>query len=197
MVDCVPDPHYIRIISEALKRPAAFFTWASSECNSQWTQQVIKSAERYLAAATWQWDKACILSGAFLATKASVSTEESSGDATKEFPYWVALDKHTPVGKKVLREVSGELSSSYRKLIWASFYFESALANQLLPSLWWEAEKTWRLRRAGLSVEAAEELWSRAGPIVRRRLEGESMRLKHLIEAESRSEILPTQSSFV
>jgi len=197
MLGCVPEPHDIRIISEALNRPAAFFVWVFGESNSQWTRQVIRSAERYLAAATWQWDKACILAGAFLATKDSVSTFETSGVQTKEFPYWVALDKHTPVGKVALREVSEELNSSYRKLIWASFYFESALVNQLLPSPWWEAEKTWRLRRAGLSVEAAEELWSSARPLVRRRLEAEAMRLKHLVEAGSSREIFPVQTSLV
>ena len=40
-----------------------------------------------------------------------------------------------------------------------------------MPSPWWDAEKTWQFRRAGLSVSGAEELWSRARDLVREQLE--------------------------
>ena len=86
---------------------------------------------------------------------------ETGAEPSSEFPYWVALDKHTPEGKLVLTRVAKEVNSSHRKLIWSSFYCESACVNRLMPSPWWDAEKTWRLRRAGLSVSGAEELWSR------------------------------------
>jgi hypothetical protein len=181
-LDCVPDQRLLKIVSEALVRPQAFFEWVCSVSKSQGATDIIHSARRYLTAATWEWDKACILAGALLATLAELPTIEHGGMPLEEFPYWVALDKHTPEGKAVLSDVAKEIKSSYRRLIWANFYCESARVNRLLFSPWWDAERTWRLRRAGLSWDEAEELWSRAAPLIRQRLEEKAAALRKLVD---------------
>jgi hypothetical protein len=185
MLDCVPDSYSLRIVSEALERPDAFFEWITTQVKTSQAGKVIQSSERYLAAATWPWDKACILAGGWLAINRQIpSIETTAGPNPDEnFPYWIALDKHTPEGKIALTEVAKKLNSSYRCLIWASFYFESAKVDRLLPSPWWDAERTWRLRKAGLSLHEAEALWSRARPLVRDRLKDEAAALKHLVES--------------
>lgn len=197
MVDCVPDRRILRIVSEALQRPRGFFGWILSQNRAQRTADVIRSAQRYLSAATWQWDKACILAGALLATTGDMPTIESADTPSGEFPYWVALDKHTPEGKVALAEVAKQVNSSYRRLIWASFYCESACVNRLLPSPWWDAERMWRLQRAGLSMNAAEELWSRARPLVRQRLERGAASLKKFVETVPSPHLVPTQNKLV
>jgi hypothetical protein len=191
MLDCVPDRYTLRIVSEALERPKGFFEWVITQSRTQRTAEVIKSSERYLAAATWPWDKACILAGAFLATTGEMPSVESADTPLGEFPYWVALDKHTPEGKDVLTEVSKELNASYRRLIWASFYCESTRVNRLVPSPWWDAEKTWRLRRAGLAPDTVEALWSRAAPLMRQRLENKAASLKDFVETIPTSHSTP------
>jgi|ERR1700733_9092765 len=191
MLDCVPDRYALRIVSEAVQRPKAFFDWILSQSRTQRATDVIKSSERYLPAATWPWDKACILAGALLATMGEMQKMEPADAPPEEFPYWVALDKHTPEGKVALTEAAREVRSSYRRLIWASFYCESARVNRLLPSPWWDAERTWRLRRAGLSWDAAQELWSRARPFVRGRLEGKAASLKDFVEMVPSSDGIP------
>lgn len=197
VLDYVPDRFVLRLVSEALKRPAGFFGWALGQSRMERTTDIIRSAQRYLPAATWQWDKACILAGALLATTSDIPSIEPAEASTDEFPYWVALDKHTPEGKVVLAEVAKQLGSSYRRIIWASFYYESAWTNRLLPSPWWEAERMWRLGRAGLSLDAAEELWSRARPLVRQRLAGASVSLKEFVETDESPRLLPTQERLV
>ncbi len=192
MLDCVPDRYQLRIVSEALQRPGDFFEWILSRSRTQRSTDVIRSSERYLPAATWPWDKACILAGALLATLGDMPTMEPAETQPGEFPYWVALDKHTPEGKVALTEAAKEVKSSYRRLIWASFYCESTRVNRLLPSPWWDAERTWRLRRAGLSADAAEELWSRARPLVRQRLEGKAASLKEFVEAVPSPDAMPS-----
>jgi hypothetical protein len=191
MLDCVPDRYALRIVSEALKRPKAFFEWVINQSKTQRSSGVIKSSERYLAAATWPWDKACILAGALLATLGDMPAVEAAETLYGEFPYWAALDKHTPEGKVALTEVAKEVHSSYRQLIWASFYCESAFVNRLLPSPWWDAERTWRLRRAGLSSDTAEALWSRARPLVRQHLEEKAASLKDFVETAPFSQSTP------
>jgi hypothetical protein len=197
MLDCVPDRHVLKIVSEALKRPSGFFGWVLGQSTAQRTSDVIWSAQRYLPAATWQWDKACILAGALLATIGDMPRIEAAETPSGEFPYWVALDKHTPEGKTALTEIAKQTNSSYRQMIWASFYYESACANRLLPSPWWDAERLWRLRRAGLSLEAAEELWSRARPLVRERLTGRAASLKDFVEAGTSAYDIRTEDKLV
>jgi len=178
MLDCAPDPQLLKLVSEALRRPAPFFDWVSRQSKAEQSNNVIRAAQKYLAAATWNWDKACILAGALLSTKGDMPVLEPAQVTKGKFPYWVALDKHTPQGKLVLKEVAVQMNSSYRQLIWASFYCESARVNRLVSSPWWEAEKTWRLRRAGLTVGSAEALWSRAHSSVRERLMSEAAHLR-------------------
>jgi hypothetical protein len=182
MIDCVPDQHMLKMVSEALQRPASFFEWALRQSTSAQSNAIIRAAQQYLAAATWQWDKACILAGALLSLKGDIPVVEPAETPLVKFPYWVALDKHTPQGKAVLGKVAEQVKSSYRRLIWAGFYCESAQVNKLLPSSWFEAEKTWRLRRAGLTVESAEGLWSSALPFIREHLGSEAALLEKLVD---------------
>lgn len=197
MLDCIPSERMVKIVSEALERPKAFFDRVVGESRSQQSTNIICAAQQYLPAATWQWDKACILAGALLATTLDIPSIESADEPSEDFPYWVALDKHTAEGKLALREIAKEIKTTYRQLIWASFYYESARVNRLLVSPWFDAEKIWRLRRAGLSVEAAEQLWSRARPRVRHRLELEARSLKELVEAVLTEHAMPSQSRLV
>jgi hypothetical protein len=185
MLGTVPDERALKIVAEALTRPHDFFGWVLGQSQSQQSKSIIRAAERYLAVATWQWDKACILAGALLATVSEIPSIHSANtpNLEKEFPYWTALDKHTDEGKAALREVAKLLRIAYRQLIWVSFYCESAAANKLLPSPWFEAERAWRFERAGLSLESATELWFRARPLVRKRLEAQARALRELVDS--------------
>ncbi|MGA7160959.1 MAG: hypothetical protein WBZ48_08145 [Bacteroidota bacterium] len=182
MMDCVPDSQMVKIVSGALKRPVAFFEWIIPQCKNEHSLAIIHAAQKYLPVATWQWDKGCILAGALLSTMSNLPIVEQAETPEERFPFWVALDKHTPQGKLVLKEIATQQNISHRQLIWASFYFESARVNYLVPSPWWEAEKAWRFRRAGISVEFAEGLWARVSPFVRDHLKDESAMLQKLIE---------------
>jgi hypothetical protein len=179
-----PNQRMLRIVSEALGRPGDFFRWVFSEAKSENGAEIVRAAQQYLPAATWEWDKACILAGALLASVGFVPNlpRTTATVGTEDFPYWVALDKHTDEGKIALREVSAEIGASYRRLLWASFYCESACVNELESSPWFDAERTWRLSRAGLSYEEAQELWNRANVRLRDRLAAEAAVLRMIIE---------------
>jgi len=183
VIEGMDDPNAVRFVSEALSRPGAFFDWAESRCVSGEQHQVVRAAKAYLAAATWGWDKTCILAGAYLASSGAVPKMGIADTQCDEaFPYWVALDKHTPQGKMALHAASAELGIPYRKIIWAGFYFESAKTNALAKSPWWEAERKWRLNKAGLSLDTASEVWAQARPILRRLISREEADLQEVVE---------------
>jgi hypothetical protein len=193
MEDIVPDPRALKIVAEALRRPQDFFTWVFSQSGSGQRENIVQAAAKYLPVATWQWDKACILAGALLAVGADVPSASPAivSQVDCEFPYWAALDKHTDEGKAALRDVARRLRTTYRQLIWASFYCESTRVNELLQSPWFEAERAWRFKRSNLTMESASELWSRAQPLVRERLEKEARELEDLVESPLPSEAAP------
>lgn len=164
MVDLVPDPWALRVVGEGIARPKDYLGWAGAQAAPGDATRVVEAAGRYLAAATWGWDKACILAGAFLAAKCPtpIARPEVTRAPDGSFPLWVALDKHTPDGKRALRILASDLGVSYRRLIWSGFYYESAVVNAMMPSPWFAAERRWRLRKTGLTEEAAARLWERA-----------------------------------
>lgn len=182
MLEVVPNLWALRIVSAALLRPLPFFEWAQTHCISPTALQIIDAARRYLAVATWGWDKACIIAGAFLATTVGIPECRDVPDVESAFPYWVALDKHTPQGKVALRQVAKEHFIPYRHFIWSSFYFESAMVNAIAESPWWNAERTWRLSRAGLNNNEAKQLWVRLRTVVAERLKPEAEELRRLVE---------------
>jgi hypothetical protein len=173
-----PNADQLEFVAGALERPHAFFDWIVTQSKDDNSKAIIHAARKYLAVATWQWDKACILAGALLSVMADLPHVETAEPFKGPFPFWVALDKHTPQGKEVLRRIGIERKIPYRQLIWSSFYFESGQVNKLLPSPWWEAEKEWRLRRAGLTVNKSEELWFTVRDSVQNALVEEAARLK-------------------
>jgi hypothetical protein len=199
MLDAVPDQRTLKIVAEALVRPHDFFVWALGQSRSQRSRDIVCAAKKYLAVATWQWDKACILAGAFLSTVSDIPSVDAlkAPAPTDEFSYWVALDKHTDEGKAAFREIAKPLETTYRQLIWVSFYCESAEVNRLLPSPWFEAERAWRFKRAGLSLESAAELWFRARPLVRERLESEAQSLKNLVQSPPPAHLATPQHSLL
>jgi len=182
MLDLVPSKWALRVVSEGLDRPGAYFDWALSQCSSAESRRVVMAAREYLAAATWGWDKATILAGAFLAASGGVPALPPSEPACSHFPYWVALDKHTPEGKEALRQVAAKCGTAYRQLIWAGFYCESATVNALDPSVWFEVERSWRLRKAGLNMQTAMELWNRFRPMIYAELSATAERLRSQVE---------------
>jgi hypothetical protein len=183
MLGCVPDEQLLKIVSDALDQPDAFFDWVITQTKNEQSRSIILAAQKYLSAAYWSWDKACILAGALLSTIDEIPEVRKVDPPRGRFPFWVAVDKHTHQGRGVLREISKQQDISYERLKWVSFYCEGAMVNNLLPSPWWEAEKKWRLcEMAGLTVEEAELLWSRVKVLVRNHLKSEAASLESLIK---------------
>jgi hypothetical protein len=185
VLDLAPEQEAVRAVSRALGHPHDFLDWAERNTQESDAIRVLSAARKYLPSATWPWDKACLLAAAYLAMVAPIPKCLAVASHDLKFPYWVALDKHTPQGKDVIRRMARERLIPYRQILWASFYFESARANALMRSPWWNAERTWRLRQAGLSVEAALDLWRSLRSDFEQRLARAAEQLRLDIEASS------------
>jgi hypothetical protein len=159
------DCHVARL-AEAIQEPATFWDWAQREAPSGRARTVVEAARQAHRRGGWPWDKAFIQAAAYLAVTDRVPEVQDAVPTATAFPFWVALDRHTPQGKVVLRTVAKQEGLPFRHLLWTSFYFEGAQLNQAAPSIWWELDVAWRLRKVGLDVEQGRAIWEHARPIV-------------------------------
>ena len=162
---------YIRVVARAIKERDKFREWALSEAAQLAPEQaqLVSGAVEGSKKASWPWDRAFTYAAALLAIKGPVpDLTGAPAPAADPFPFWVALDKHTPQGKEAIRRVAKDAAVSPDTALWVSFYFESATCQSLAPSPWWDRERSWRLAKLGLSETDGGDLWSRLRPGVER-----------------------------
>ncbi len=154
---------HIKIVAEAIRRPDDFWSWVKKNQMDSKGLKFLANAESGFKMAGWPWDKAFTLASAYLSTIGDIPQivmNESSNSAF--FPYWVAIDKHTSLGKRSLLKCAEKFSLDKGVLGWVQFYLESAKCENLQSSWWWEKEKKWRFESEGLGEGRAEAIWSDA-----------------------------------
>jgi len=177
----------IKIISEAIKRPHDFWEWVINECPDEEKLAIVNSAYKGFKRGGWPWDRAFMQASAYLSVVDSLPEVYCSESISQidDFPFWIAIDKHTSKGKEALREVSKIFKIPYRQITWASFYCESAITNQSSTSYWWTREVDWRLGKVGLTLDTASKLWKLVSPTISKILQPEAKKLASCFLSES------------
>ena len=175
----------IKHVSAAIKREKEYWEWIVSQCSSASTNRLVKRASDAYRKGGWPWDRAFIQAAAYLAVIEGLPKLPAGSKNELEFPFWVALDKHTPQGKVALSKAAKETGFPWRQLNWVSFYCESGLVHNLNPSRWWDREVKWRLGKIGLSLDEAKSMWTKARPIFMELLRDESKQLEQHIDIKS------------
>jgi len=175
---------HIKIVKEAINRPKDFWNWAKSENrNNSEANIFLDKAETGYNLAGWPWDKAFSLASAYLIlTSNPPELIHYPSTETLNFPFWTAIDKHTPKGKTAIKKCSEKLNINHETLGWIQFYFESAKTKNLQESIWWEKEKNWRLEREGISIFEANHIWSEAALFLETHLTTDSAELSETLE---------------
>ena len=151
----------IRIVSKAVRRPDEFWNWAQQSAADGRRKLLAENAHRFRQAGSPR-DRAVIQAAAYLAISGEIPTIRPASRQSQAFPYWVALDMHTPQGKRVLNDVARDLHIPLKQLEWTLFYFEGAQTNESTPSLWWDRSCSWYFHQIGLPVEEAHLIWEPA-----------------------------------
>lgn len=172
------DDRHVKVVAEAIRRPADFWIWAAAEASTDQQVSVLESAQSTFRKGGWPWDRAFLLAATYIAVREGVPEIRNAAQTSKPFPFWVALDKHTPLGREALHAAAKMLNLPARQVLWASFYFESAAVNSATESLWWAKEVRWRLQRVGLDYETGTSLWYKVKPTVIQLVEQESENLQ-------------------
>ena len=178
---------YIKHIGEAIKRGKKYWEWVLSQCSCDLTTRLVIRASDAYRKGGWPWDRAFMQAAAYLAVMDGLPKLHTGVKLESKFPFWVALDKHTPQGKEVLSKIAKETGFPWRQLNWVSFYCESGFVHKLAQSHWWDREIKWRLQKVGLSLDEAKSMWTEARPIFVELLQNESERLEQHLDVSSKS----------
>lgn len=178
-----PANKHIKIVAEAIRRPEDFWAWVKKIKSDSGTLGFLEKAEIGFKLAGWPWDKAFALASAYLFICGEVQevTIHNSLDST-EFPFWVAIDKHTSAGKIALVKCAEKFDLNKTTLGWIQFYLESAKCENLQASFWWEREKAWRLASEGVGGGKAEIIWRDTSDYLHSTLASQELTIKNDVD---------------
>ncbi len=170
------EDRHIRIVTKAIRRPDQFWNWVDQDNLAERAKNLVENAHRFRQAGLPR-DRAVIQAAAYLAVAGDIPPVKPTLQQTRAFPYWVALDMHTPQGRRVLNDVARDLHIPLKQLEWTLFYFEGAQTNEATASLWWERSCSWYFQKIGLPMQEAHLIWQPARAQVIEALAGDSRQL--------------------
>jgi hypothetical protein len=179
----VPDNKPIRIIAEAIKKPELFWAWINSQNVALEIDNFLSISELAYKKASWPWDKAFCLAGAYLAVFEQIPVRIVS-QAKVECPIWVGIDKHTPEGKIAIDYAAKIIGINKQTARWLSFNFEGAICNESEKSFWWDIEINWRLQKLRLDYDSGMDIWIRLQPLIINFLDDEIKKLSNKLDIE-------------
>ena len=161
VLDDSADDKAIKIVASAIERPDDFWQWVDRQTTSKPQEILIKNAARFERTGL-PHDKAVMQAAAYLTLTGDFPPLKEQPPLDAKFPYWVALDGHTPEGRQALKDIARDLHISLPQLEWTFFYFEGALINGEIPSKWWDRHCRWHFQKIALPAEEAHLLWDPA-----------------------------------
>ena len=161
-----PQRDAITSVANAIKNPDAFWSWVKGQklaFNKHHGR--IKAAKVAVSKANFETDKAMMFAAAYFAVKDEIPiTTHVQPQQSKDFPYWIAYDKHTSEGKEIIIEACQKINIYASRGMQLAFYFEGALCNQLTASPYWHLSKDWQIENMGYTDTQADIIWNKLKP---------------------------------
>ena len=167
LVGSKKDQKAIQSVANAIKKPDEFWAWIKSELDYKKNAKRIDAAVRDIDKADFEGEKTMMLAAAYLALRYPIpETKFATPDNDPDFPYWIALDKHTSLGKTIYSQACQSINIYPTRGLKIGFYLEGAVVNQMTNSPFWDLVKEWKMNRIGYSIPEAEEIWNKLKPIL-------------------------------
>jgi hypothetical protein len=161
------DKRAIQTVANAIKKPEEFWDWIKKQPDYKKYAKRINAAERDIDKADFEGDKAMMFAAAYLALKYPIpETKFTNPNNDIDFPYWIALDKHTSLGRTIYSQACQSINIWPTRGLKIGFYLEGAVVNQMTNSPFWDLVKEWKMNRIGYSIPEAEEIWNKLKPIL-------------------------------
>jgi hypothetical protein len=150
----------IRTIANAIKQPVEFWEWVRKQPDYKKNKQRIDAAEKAMTKPHMIKDRVIMLAAAYLSVTYPIpDTEDIEPNNDPDFPYWIAIDKHTTMGEERIIEASESMNLLPSRGKHLGFFLEGAICNQIKDSPFFELAKKWQMNHMGYTLGKAEEKW--------------------------------------
>jgi hypothetical protein len=167
LVGSKKDQKAIQSVANAIKKPEEFWDWIKSEPDYKKNAKRIDAAERDIDKANFEGDKAMMLAAAYLALRYPIpETKFTNPNNDPDFPYWIAIDKHTSLGKSIYSQACQSINIWPTRGLKIGFYLEGSVVNQMANSPFWDLVKKWKMNQITYSIKDAEDIWNKLKPIL-------------------------------
>ncbi len=174
----------IKSVANAIGSPNDFWEWVRSQKRTYNKHHGrIESAKRAVTKCKFETDKAMIYAVAYFAIKDEVpKTVPAQPQHDPNFPYWVAIDKHTTIGKEAFIDAYKKIDLLAVRGQRIAFYLEGSKCNQIMNSPYWDLSKDWQLNRMGYTITQIHAKWNELKPILIELTKRRADEVKNIIE---------------
>jgi len=157
----------IRSVALGIELQDKFWELIKLESGYNDNRRSVEIAQQHIKRASFPEEKAMFLAAAYLAVNFPVSgIQMIEPNNDPNFPYWIAIDKHTGRGREIYIEACREINLDSFAGMQFGFYMEGSRCNQMQLSPFWEQMKTWQFKILGFTLEQAAEKWEKLKPLV-------------------------------
>ena len=156
----------IRSVALGIEHQEKFWELIKLESGYNDNRRSVEVAQQHIKRASFPEDKAMFLAAAYLSVNypvPEVQVIEPHNDPN--FPYWIAIDKHTGRGREIYIEACKEIEFRCFHGMQIRFLYGRITCNQLQFSPFWEQMKMWQFKILGFTLEQAAEKWDEAKTI--------------------------------
>ena len=155
----VKEQKAIKSVADAIDNQVAFWDWIKKEDSYKKNKQRIDAAERDITRALYDDDKVMMLAAAYLSIRYPIpDTKFTTPNNDPNFPYWIALDKHTAIGRNILLDACQKINLNYHTGKRLLFYLEGGKVNQINHSPFWDLLVNWQIDQMGYTLVDAKKV---------------------------------------
>ena len=153
----------IQRVADAMKDDTKFWKWIEQQSLYSKHQQRIEAARQAMKR-SWD-DRAIMFAAAYLSVTYDIPPVEEIGpNNNPNFPFWVAIDKHTNEGKEIIRTACEKIGLMPKRGQFITFYFAGALCNKVQDMPFFDLMKEYKIERMGYTQEEVLEFWLKLRP---------------------------------
>jgi hypothetical protein len=157
----------IQSVANSMKYPEKYWKWIRTQPLCQGHKFRIEQAKRDVNKKTISDDSSMMYAAAYLAVKYLIpETQSMEPDNDPNFPYWIAVDKHTSIGREAYIEACNSINLSPVRGMHLGFYLEGGVCNKVIESPFWDHMVNWYLNHIHFTMNEAKEKWEELKPIL-------------------------------
>ena len=176
----------IEVVANAITSPDDFWKWIRNQKRTYGKHHGrIESAKKAITKAKFKTDKAMMYAAAYFSAKDEVpKTAPAQPQNSPNFPYWVAIDKHTNMGRVAFLDAYQMVDLLLVDAQTITFYLEGSKCNQIANSPYWDLAKQWNFDRMNdLTPQMIHAKWEEFKPVFIKLTKSRADEVREIIES--------------